>query len=188
MKRKTSGSTMPLAKRLRRVERRVARNTPETKIATFTASGALADAAVSVTELKIGGASSQSYGAEAAKAKLLRVEILGTTGSEFADVYLIQGHTTTAPVYGDFNPTVGGYIKNEAFATNNQKYTVWKQFLNLGGGSNFRVTQSFKYGYNVHIDTVSNATVKNPLYLVVKNNTGGSINISYAARVWFVDA
>lgn len=182
MKRKTSGSTMPLAKRLRRVERRVARNSPETKYKSLSASGAVSDAAVSVTELKLDGASSQSYGTEGSKAKLLRVEIVGTSGSEFADVYLVQGHTTTAPVYGDFNSTVGGHI----ISTKNQQFTIWKQYLNLGGGSNFRITQSFKYGYNVHIE--SNTTVKNPLYLVIKNNTGGAINISYSARIWFVDA
>lgn len=178
----------PVAKRLKRLERKVARNKPETKVKTFPITATVADATVSVTELKIENGATP-YAMTGSKAKILRVEIIGTLGSQFADAYLVQSHTDSAPVYGDFTATVGGQIANTfAGGTRSDEFTIWKQYLNLGGGSNFRILQRFKYGYTVHLDVNNNTTIKNPLYLIVKNNSGSSTNISYTAKVWFVDA
>lgn len=177
----------PVAKRLKRLERKVARNKPETKVKTFAVTATVADASVSVTELKIENGT-YPYAMTGSKAKILRVEIIGTLGSQFADAYLVQSHTDSAPVYGDFTATVGGSIAQTGAATRNDEFTIWKQYLNLGGGSNFRILQRFKYGYTIHGDVFNNTTIKNALYLIVKNNSGSSTNISYTARVWFVDA
>lgn len=181
-------TSMPVAKRLRRLERKVARNRPETKVKTFAVTGAVANAAISATELKI-EEGQQPYAMTGSKAKVLRVEVVGTQGGQFTDVYLVQSHTNSAPVYGDFTATVGGTIANSfAGGTQADEFTVWRHFLNLGGGSNFRIIQRFKYGYTIHLDAGANATIKNPLYVVVKNNSGAEVNISYTARLWFVDA
>lgn len=179
--------SVPVAKRLKRLERKVARNRPETKVKTFAVTGTVLNNAASVTELKI-EEGTYSYAMAGGRAKVLRVEVMGTQGSQFADVYLVQSHTNTAPTYAKFSATVGGTIANTGAGTYSEDFTVWRHVLNLGGGSNFRIIQRFKYGYTIHLDAASNATVKNPLYVVIKNNTGADINVSYTARVWFVDA
>lgn len=160
-----------LTKRLKTLERKQ-RRTPgySLKYNTYNSTGsAIANGAVQVINL---------YGAT--DQKIMRVEALGYLGSSNVDVYLVQGRNGTAPVYADFQAYTGGQI----VTTKQEEFIIWKHYLPLHGGQNFKITQGFKFGFKVHSDS---STVKgNGLWLVIKNDSGGSVTPSIAATTYSV--
>jgi len=98
------------------------------------------------------------------------------------DVYLITSKTETAPVYADFIAYIGG-------TANKAEFTTWKQ--SVLGSENQGVVQdahSFQFPMKIHYSgSASTACIKNRTWIVVKNNTGSSVDVQMTHRCWFTD-
>lgn len=187
MSKRSAVTTRTVAKRLRRVEFLAARNKAEMKMQDFNVAGAVADGAIaSVMELSAiaeGAGANERHGN---KIRIHRVEIRGNLGSDNADGYLIQCHTTTVPSYGSFSAYMGGHTTVD---TSNTQFSEWR-YLN---GKYFKdhngIRQGFKYGYTAKYNAaLSTSCVDNRLVFVVKNDTGAQIDVEIHGRVWYTDA
>jgi len=98
------------------------------------------------------------------------------------DVFLITGKSDRVPVYADFIAQIGGTI-------NKNEYTTWKQ--HVIGGDNHGIVQDahhFQYPMKVYFSSNSStSSLRNKTYLVVKNNTGVSVDVNISSRLWFSD-
>ena len=177
--------TMPLAKRLRRVERVQARRKPESKYAVFTHSGAIADMNVTTVELTAIAQGSDVSERTGNHIKLLRCDVRGDVGDNNLDYYIIQCHTTSAPGYSNFNAQQGGAIST---IDNNTKFTEWKYMSGYKMKDVGRLMHRFKYGIKCKFNgTASSNCVDNRVFLFIKNNTGASHSPNLTVRVWFTD-
>lgn len=161
-----------LSKRVKTLERKQKR-TPGYQLSyhTYNSTGsAIANGAVQVIKLS----------PTATDVKIMRVEAMGNLGGSNVDVYLVQGRNGTAPVYASFQAYIGGKIVQ----AKQDEFIIWKHYLPLHAGQNFKITQPFKFGFKVHHDS---GTLKgNGLWLVIKNNSGGSVTPSVAATTYSV--
>lgn len=185
-KRPYRGSEYSLAKRVKRVERIARSARPEMKAKEYTVPkqtvgpGALfAGAIISINQ---GSQANQHLGV---KAKMFRMEIRGIADPSL-DLYLVQSKSTTAPVYADFQPGPGGHIKSGG-----ENLIEWR-YLRLKpdqvADCPFRITQSFKNGFNLEFAGTTSILMKNQMYIVARNNTASSQYITYSYKVWFTDA
>lgn len=182
-----SPATMPVKKRLRRVERIAALRKPEMKMQDFNyvnatlADGALATI-VELTAIAEGTGVNERIGN---RIKIHRIEVRGTLGAENVDAYIIQGHTTTAPVYANFYAYQGSHLLADDSHT---KFTEWRYingrtFIDRSGlRHRFPIGYTAKYNANL-----STSCVDNRLWFVVKNDTGAAVSVEYSLRVWFTD-
>jgi len=184
-KRKYNGPAT-MAKRLKRVERIQGRRKPEVKYAVFTHSGAIADMAASTVELTAIAQGNDVNERTGNHIKLLRVDVRGDVGDNNLDYYIIQCHTTAAPIYGNFNAQQGGAIST---IDNNTKFTEWKYMSGYKLKDTGRLMHRFKYGIKAKYNgTATSNCVDNRIYLFIKNNTGASHSPNFTVRVWFSDA
>lgn len=186
-KRAYRGNDYSIAKRLKRVERRTAMYRPEMKSHNYSvvtqnvsASGFYAQRLISIVQ---GVSGDERIGQ---KAKLFRLEVRGMADPGL-DLYLIQSKHASAPVAGDFTTGVGGYIKD-----GNTNFVEWRYIRpkpDQTTNSPFRITQSFKNGYNLeYTDDTTSFLLKNDMYIVVRNDTAASQTITYSVKMWFTDA
>lgn len=180
------GSAM--AKRLKRVERKVNQRKPEMKHATFNVSGTVTSGTATIgglTTISQGDAINNRAGD---RIKVWRVEIRGLSGSQI-DSYILQAHGETAPAATDFNTSVGAFILD---SVSNTKFTEWKHYRNLyvASGSNnpLKMVQRFKNGIVVKYEGTTTTPADNGLYFVCLNRATGDYTIQATARVWYTDA
>lgn len=159
-----------LAKRLKRVERKQQLYGPSKLARTIhTFNSNVNDGAVSYVQLSSNG-------------KIFRVQVRGFLGAEGVDAYLLQTPTQAVPVYADFTPTIGGCIANGK-GPGETGLVVWKHYLSLNGGTNFSITQRFKYGFDTTYDAAFALTGK-ALWLVIKNDSGAQVTPQFTIEQW----
>lgn len=120
------------------------------------------------------------------KIKLWRVDIRGVVDPA-QDVYLLQAHTADAPVYADFYGAGAGSFLNDTKV--NTQFTEWHYVRPVPHQTTncpFRITKKFR-GMEVAFDGTNSTPVRNALYLVVKNDSGSSLNYSYSYTIWYTD-
>lgn len=154
-----------VAKRLKRVERKqnLLGPTKFIRAVATTDAGNLADGALRAVQLTL-------Y-----DSKCIRVSIKGSLGAQGVDAYLVQSPTTTAPVYGDFTPTIGGCL-TVAAGPADKGFAIWKHYLSLNGGTNFSIVQKFKFGFETQYDQSGITAYGKQLWLVFKNDSGAGVS------------
>lgn len=163
----TLDATTPIqvAKRLKRIERKQNLYGPTKLVRAIvtTDAGNLADGALRAVQLSL------------FDSKTVRVSIKGYLGGQNVDAYLVQTPTTTAPVYADFTPTIGGCLTVDA-GPSNKGLAVWKHYLSLNGGANFSIVQKFKFGFETTYDSSGLTATGKQLWLVFKNDSGAGVS------------
>lgn len=185
-KRAYRGNDYSTAKRLKRVERRVNMYKPEMKSNNYSAvTTSVASAgffATRLTGLAQGTKTDQRIGQ---KAKMFRLEIRGMADPGL-DIYLVQSKSAVAPVAGDFTTGVGGFVKDGN--TNLVEWRYLRPKPDQVTNSPFRITQSFKTGFNLeYTDDVTTYLAKNCFYLVVRNDTAAAQTFTYSVKIWYID-
>ena len=108
-----------------------------------------------------------------------------------ADVYLVLSKNGTVPSYGDFQNRVGGFL----YATQRSEFVVLgtlapKNTFLAGTASGFNNTVRFSKRFNIstfYNGTASGTGVRNRIYLVVKNDTGGVLSYGLNCELFFRD-
>lgn len=169
-----STTASQVAKRLKRVERKQKLYGPSKLIRAIgsTDAGNLADGALRAVQLTL-------Y-----NSKVVRISVKGYLGGSNVDAYIVQTPTTTAPVYADFNPTIGGCLTVAAGPTE-RGLAIWKHYLSLNGGSNFSMVQKFKYGFEATYDDQGLTSTGKQLWLVFKNDSGAGVSPQASIEYWY---
>lgn len=167
-------SYMPVAKRLKSLDKRVRKlyRCVDTKPEWFTnPTGASTIATGTVVTQEIVGHNPNG------QTKLLNLEVI-VYGSGVLDVYLVQCNLGTAPSYSNFStPTIGSPLRQG----DGTQYHVWKHAIVPSDGikcARFRL--KFPMGFSRDADGLG-ANQGKALYLVIKNDTGSTLN--YAANI-----
>lgn len=197
-KRSASSSTMSLAKRVKRVERRAAFNKPEMKTITlsanlFTATGGtpVADNTVTVTQpcrIAQGTGVNERVGD---KIRVWRIEVRGIADNGL-DHYIVQNHTSTTPGITSFTSQIGAYLLD---SENNKRFTEWIHYRNYYTGSGatsispLKFHQKFRNGIIIKYNgSASTSVVDNEVSYVVVNRAGQNLQANVSLRMWYTDA
>lgn len=185
LKKRPYRGTMAVSnKRIRRLERQVAANRPEMKsVASYQASTAVATGAIGYKSLSIinqGDGSSQRIGSTC---KLWRMELRGQI-DPLLDIYLIQSKDGSVPTYSDFDAYGSGFVDSE-----NNNFVEWK-FLRVKPDQTtncpWRITQKFN-GMKMEFQNAGGTPFRNSFWLVIKNDSGASLNYTVQVKKWFTD-
>lgn len=178
-----------MAKRLKRVERKVAARKPEMKHATFESETANVpdNTAVSLdlTNIAQGDAVNQREGN---KIKIWRVEVRGQ-GSNRIDQYVIQAHNDKAPGTTTFTQYAGAFLLT---ADTNTNFTEWKHYANtnqqVGDYNAFKYSVKFKYGIVARYEgSLGNDITDNRLFWIGLNRSGTAVPMAVSVRIWYTD-
>jgi len=172
-----------------KIKRTLGERKPEMKAQAYGASETKLNGTVKVYEVTDIAAGDEGYARDGLQIKLHRVFYTITayaTGTQNpvagVDAYLITSKNDTAPAYGDFISYIGGTVNKNEFST-------WKQ--HVIGGDNHGIIQGshhFQFPMKIHFSgNASTSCLRNRTYIVVKNNTGASVDVQIASRVWFTD-
>jgi len=172
-----------------KIKRTLGERKPEMKAQAYGASETKLNGTVKVYEISDIAAGDEGYARDGLQVKLHRVfytvsaKVASTTGPcAGVDVYLITSKDAVAPVYADFIAYIGGTVNKAQFST-------WKQSC-LGAGNDGIVQEHHSFQYPMKLQyagSAATACIKNRTYIVVKNNTGGSVDVQIASRIWFTD-
>lgn len=177
-----------MAKRLKRVERKVNQVKPEMKHITYNLTGTVTAGTLLVSGLTAMTQGDAINNRSGDRIKVWRIEIRGVSAS-ILDQYLIQSHGPDAPVLADFNTSVGAFISD---STSNTRLTEWKHFRNLYNAATtncpLKIVQRFKNGIGVKYEGTSSPPVDNGLYFCALNRGPSDVSINTTARVWYTDA
>ncbi|WP_219929644.1 hypothetical protein, partial [Achromobacter pulmonis] len=156
---------------------------PEMKHRDITLSNsALADAAISLTELTAIAQGDGVADREGASIRVHRIEVCGSTNRDATDLYFVSPKMNNAPTYGDFLSVTGGFVNRDAFIL------WWKQITSTTGGNSTDAAYSFRFPMKIHYSGSSSTSgQRNRIWFVVKNDTGGAISFEYALRIWYTD-
>lgn len=180
---------MPVAKRLRAMERRIAFNTGETKVNTYNSSASIAAntlTAIEYTNIGQGTGVNERIGN---KVRILRVECRGFTAPNL-DYYIISSSGTRAPSITDFGGSGGAYLGNNLY---NSPFTEW---VHKGANNNqfstvsnpIKLMKTFPMGILAKYDGTGGTTCeKNRLFLVVVNRDTAAHSVDINLRVWYRD-
>lgn len=190
---------LPLAKRVRRVERIASRSRAsrtEMKCISYNNSvtvpavfeGAKGFNLLNILNISQGDLITNRSGN---KIKVWRVEIRGIM-STVLDGYLLQLHGNPALSEADFSDSKGCFLLPDR---NNTVATEWAYFSPSGVGSatptatyaNFRLVRKFR-GMEVRYLGTNTTAVDNGLNVVCLNSTTTVGILDYNVRVWFTDA
>lgn len=184
----SSVSDMPVAKRVKRLERTVAQRKPEMKHITFDLTATIAANNLSVLNLCQISQGDLINNRSADRIKVYRIEIRGLASNSL-DLYILQAHGPAPPVLANFNGSVGAYILD---SQTNSKWTEWKHYRNLyasGTGSEpIKMVQRFSSGITVKYEGTSTTPADNGLYFVALNRLSTEQDTYMTARVWYTDA
>jgi len=180
--------TMPVkSKAIRKLQRRVARNTPETKCKHIY--GNLTTAAVNTVDIKEITLLTQDIDSDERIGRKIRIVgwKLRTIGPRDVDLYILKSYDDHVPVYGDFAPIQGGHLDQSAKAhLVEMAYLIDQNSTSIHNTHNKR----FKAGLPVVFDsTLNSSCIKNRLHLVMKNNSSTGIQtVKYSMTLYYTDA
>lgn len=168
-------SQASVAKRLKRVERKQNLYGPTKLLRNVltTDAGALADGAIRTVALWV-----------ASDTKIIRVSIKGYLGGTGVDAYLLQAEPAIGVSYSNFTPTIGGCLSTGS-GPHEEGCVIWKHYLSLNGGTNFSITQKFKYGFTSLYDSSLMSGTGKQLYFVIKNDSGAAVSPQATIEVWY---
>jgi len=185
----------PVPKRTRnsyeitKIKRTLNERKPEMKSSAYGAAATHLNGTAMVYEVTNLSQGNEGFGRDGLQVKFHRIfysVVAYATGTQQpvagVDVYLVTGKNDTAPAYGDFIAYPGGTV-------NKAEYSTWKQHI-IGGENNgcVQAAHHFQYPMKIHyIGSASTSCIRNRTYIVVKNNTGVSVDIKVSSRVWFTD-
>jgi len=172
-----------------KIKRVLGERKPEMKAQAYGASETKLNGTVKVYEISDIAAGDEGYARDGLQVKLHRVfytvsALVNGTQNPAAgtDVYLVTSKDAVPPVYADFIAYIGGTINKAQFST-------WKQ--SVIGSDNHGIVQehhSFQFPMKLqYAGSAASACVKNRTYIVVKNNTGSSVDVQISSRIWFTD-
>lgn len=169
----------PVSKRLKTVEKKVRKLTRfvNSKPDFFYNSQASTVATGAIATLEVTGANSLS------RNKILGFDCV-VYGTGILDVYLLQCDLGAPPVYADFpSSTIGSSIYQGA----QHPWHVWKHMLVPSDGTKTaRFRMRFPMGFSRDVDGSGNNKGK-ALYMVIKNETGGSLTYTINITGYSVD-
>lgn len=179
---------LPIAKRLRRVERQAYRNRAEMQTITVSTTTTVAGASRLLVK-PVSGIISGTGVAERKgdKVRVYRIECRGTMDQNL-DGYIIQKKGAADPAVASFGGSKGAYLLD---SENTNRFTEWKHTRpsQIGTSAPFKMNKSFKGGILVSFNAAgSNATVNNEPVIVILNTTGTSFSADLTTRIWFTDA
>lgn len=179
---------LPIAKRLRRVERQAYRNRAEMQTVTVsltaTVGGASRVLLKPCSTLIAGAGVSERKGD---KIRVFRIEVRGTMDQNL-DGYILSKKTASDPTNVMFGGAKGAYLLD---SENTNRFTEWihKRSSQIGSTAPFKMSKSFKGGMLVSFNGAgTNATVNNEPIAVILNTTGTAYNTDVSCRVWYTDA
>ena len=184
-----------LAARVKRVEAKVARNKPETKVYTTkvgSAAGVLS--ANSITYADLGGIVQGSDLGERIgnKIRVHKVEVFGVCSPK-PTIFLLKSKLAAAPAYADYtDSTVMQYgallddnLLNNVYVELKRTSVKGVHYNDVGG---VQFSKSWKAGIPVSFEDGTTDTVAhNNLYVVVVNNTAGAVTCGATVRFWYTD-
>lgn len=173
--------------RVSRLERVQAQRKPELKHTTAQVNTAVAFNSIQVTHITGISEGTSAFQRTGDEIRIKRIEVRGNTANQQLEVYLLSQHDgSIQPIYSDFTPTIGGMLVDTVY---NNTFTEWEHSLNrFGANGNFHINKFFKYPPKVHfVGSTATSTNRNRFYIVVKNDSGASVNVEYTARIWFTD-
>lgn len=170
--------------KIKYLARRVRNNSPELKQLNLTADvQALADGAVHVEELTAIAEGDGSDNREGLRALIKGINIRVHTTNRNADIYIIKSDGVNVPNYGDFHGVIGGHLKR----TSDSVFHEIAHLHNYGSiNERVKYNKRFKYSMSVRYTGAASTTATfNKLYLVIKNDTGASLNYSFSSKTYF---
>lgn len=186
MKRSTPGLA-PLAKRIKKIEKKQLKNSSETKYKSFGINTSIATGTifpVSLVDIPEGTGNDERVGDII---RLLKVEVRGVSANQL-DIYLLRGATVTSPVVANFGSTIGAFLLDSQL--NNFKELV--HYRNLYTSTlvdSIKFTKNFGTGTIVKYNgSASTACISNKLWLVVLNRDPSSKSVNFSIRVSFKDS
>jgi len=173
-----------------KIKRTLAERKPEMKAQGNATTGSCLNGAIAQIELSAIAEGDEGYARDGLQVKLHRIfytascYLSGTTNPVAGlDAYLVSVKDTSTPAYADFVAARGGTINKNTFIT-------WHQHI-TGGEQNNAVIQnahSFQYPMKLHFDGPASTTcIKNKTYLIIKNNTGSTVDYHLSYRIWYTD-
>lgn len=188
LKRTVTLEGAPSAKRVKRLEKKVAALKPEMKHKHFTLDGTVNAGNFALLDVTALSADDDVDDRTGQRVKLWRVEVRGVSESN-VDFMLVQMHGNTLPVIGDFTGEQGSMIIDQKL---NSVFTEWKYFppstAYTGETNRVRCTQSFKNGMVVKYNGFSSPAVQNRLLVIAVNHSAANKTVDFTARVWYTDA
>jgi len=187
LKKRAYRGPLPLAKRLKNVERLARSNRPEQKSITFVAAGSLAAGAlinVDCTNIAEGTASNERIGD---KIHINRIEIRGLIDPDL-DAHVIKCNSTTKPTAALFSSGIGTFLLESEIGSR------FREILHYRNGqtiedflSKFYVNR--RLGYNCHYSGTlgSTAQLGCTTVTVINRNTAAK-NYAFTVRLYFTDA
>lgn len=157
---------------------------PEMKMRSYTLNVNTPSAAATSRELTGIAQGSDVANRVGNKVRIWRVEIRGNAipGS---DLYLVQSHNASLPIYANFEGVIGGHILGNL---TNTTFTEWKHMTTRNDNRAFKMVQRFPRGYVAKYQTPdSTGCVDNRLTFIQVNNTAGDALVVCSMRVWFTD-
>lgn len=187
-KRPYRGSSYPMAKRMRYVEKQVYRNRAEMQTATLSTSGTVGVASRILikpcSNIISGTGVSERKGD---KIRVYRIEVRGCLDQNL-DAYIILKKAATDPDASTFGGAKGAYLLD---SENTNRYTeyVHKRSSQVGSQAPFKMSKSFKGGVLVSYNGSGvNATCNNEPIALLLNTTGTAYSCDVSCRVWYTDA
>ena len=185
LKKRPYSGTMALSnKRLSRLERQVRNNRPEMKWSSLRqAPTAVATGAIGTLSLDSITIGDSHYNRCGSQIKLWRMEIRGQV-DPLLDIYLVQSKDGSAPTYADFDAYPAGFVDN-----GNTNLVEWKHIRvkpDQTTNCPYRIIQKFN-GMKVEFSNSASSPVRNAMWLVVKNDSGASLNYTLQRKIWFTD-
>jgi hypothetical protein len=175
-----------LAAKVAKLQKQVTYNKPELKWKSVSFSGTATNASIlvsEVTSMAQGLLTSNRTGSDikAVKSKFTIVSNTNTSVSPGLDVYLVTTTNGSQPVYADF-PAFMGAIPGP-FTLKVLRHFITKSDDNRVFNFKWRTPQTVHYAGPTAADAVKNRT-----FLVIKNNTGANLSVSYNYILHFTDA
>lgn len=175
-----------LEKKINTLQRKVNRNEPELKCYQITGNGVstLNNTlnAVHLTGIAQGDDSNTRDGR---KISIKGFDFRGNCDRNL-DVYLVKSLDGVTPVYLDFFPIRGSHIVDERHF----QLRIVAYIKSMASNTTFwTYKRRFAIPQYTHYDGAGAGNViQNGWYLVLKNNSGGTINADYALNIWYTDA
>jgi hypothetical protein len=176
-----------LARKIASLEKRVRLNTGETKCKQFSAAGSSLlnndILVIDLAQIPNGDSVNERTGYQL---MVKKVRIRGHSSNHRVDWFLIRANGDDTPQYTDFHPTMGGGIDTHHL----HQFKELRYFRpSIGTSGNVQTLVNFKYPLRMSYNTgLASSCIKNQLFLVLKNNTGGTVaDFDYFVEVYYTD-
>lgn len=177
-----------LTTKVSRIQRQLAERKPEMKHRTLAGTGTITTGTIVYIEISELAQGSDTAGREGSQIKLHYTEYRVTPYVAAAqqaglDVYLLTTKADNVPAYSQFGAVPGGF-------PDRRKFIEWNQHCTSDDSNNGNIHGSYSWQFPMkcHYEgSAGTAGTRNLTFLVLKNDTGASINYGYASRTFYTD-